>query len=295
MIYNCGRPQAGLENKPMKIKFWGARGSVPVSGRQYMKYGGSTACVEVRSGKDDLVIIDAGTGIRALGKELAAEARNYFTMLFTHSHWDHVIGFPFFAPIYSKKTRIRMLGCSFSSDPVREIVAKTMQPPGFPVKFDEIEAKFEFSSVCSLGWDIGAMTVKPVELSHPNQGLGFRFEERGRSFVFLTDNELAFQHPGGRTPADYAAFARGADLLVHDADYTGEEYPRRRTWGHSTWEQALDLALSAEVRALGLFHHNQDRSDAEVDRIAAECSRRALKAGSRLKCFAVKEGMSVTL
>jgi phosphoribosyl 1,2-cyclic phosphodiesterase len=260
-----------------------------------MKYGGSTACVEVRSRNNDLVIVDAGTGIRLLGKELLKNPQNNFTMLFTHSHWDHVIGFPFFAPIYSKKTRIRMMGCSFSPDPVREIVAKTMQPPGFPVKFSEIAAKFEFSSVCSLGWDIGPIKILPVELSHPNQGLGFRFEESGRNFVFLTDNELAFQHPGGRTFDEYRAFARGADLLVHDADYTEAEYPRRRTWGHSTWEQALDLALKSEARAFGLYHHNQDRSDLEIDRVVDECSRRVRKAGSRLKCFAVKEGQEVVL
>ena len=279
----------------MKIKFWGARGSIPVSGRQYLKYGGSTTCVEVRSKKDDLVIVDAGTGIRALGKELIKNHHNDFTMLFTHSHWDHVIGFPFFAPIYNSRTRIRMLGCSFSSDPVREIVAKTMQPPGFPVKFSEIAARFEFSSVCATGWEIGPMTIVPVELSHPNCGLGFKFQEKGRTFVFLTDNELDFRHPGGRTFDEYLAFSRGADLLVHDADYTVEEYSRRLAWGHSTWEQALDLALKAGVRGFGLFHHNQDRTDADVDKLLALCRRKIKAAGSRMTCFAVKEGQRVEI
>ncbi len=277
----------------MKVKFWGARGSIPVSGRQYLKYGGSTTCVEVRSKKDDLLIVDAGSGIRLLGKELAKNSHNAFTMLFTHSHWDHVLGFPFFAPIYNKKTRIKIMGCSFSSDPVREIIAKTMQPPGFPIKFEEISARFEFDSLCVSGSEIGGIQVLPVELSHPNNGLGFKFSEAGRTFVFLTDNELGFVHPGGKTADDYLAFARGADLLVHDADYTDAEYPRRRTWGHSTWEQALDLAIKSEARAFGLFHHNQDRTDAQIDRTVAECSRRIRKAGSRLKCFAVKEGQEV--
>ena len=133
----------------MKIKFWGARGSIPVSGKNYIKYGGSTTCVEVRTKKDELVIVDAGSGIRLLGKDLLKKSRHSFNMLFTHSHWDHVLGFPFFAPIYNKKTRIRIMGCSFSSDSVREIIAKTMQPPGFPVKFEEIEARFEFGSICA--------------------------------------------------------------------------------------------------------------------------------------------------
>lgn len=279
----------------MKIKFWGARGSIPVSGKNYIKYGGCTTCVEVRSRKDELIIVDAGSGIRLLGKELLKNSHNNLNMLFTHSHWDHVLGFPFFAPIYNKKTHISIMGCSFSSDPVREIIAKTMQPPGFPVKFEEIEARFDFGSLCTGGCDIGGLQVLPIELSHPNNGLGYKFSEGGRNFVFLTDNELGFIHPGGKKPEDYVAFSRGADVLVHDADYTPEEYPRRKTWGHSTWEQALDLALKAEVRALGLFHHNQDRFDRDLDRIVAECARRVRRAGSRMKCFAVKEGQEIKL
>lgn len=279
----------------MKIKFWGARGSIPVSGRNYIKYGGCTTCVEVRSRKDELVVLDAGSGIRLLGKELLKNSSNRFHMLFTHSHWDHVLGFPFFAPIYSSKTRIRIMGCSFSSDQVREIIAKTMQPPGFPVKFEEISAKFDFATVCASGCEIGGMQVVPIELSHPNQGLGYKFSENGRVFAFLTDNELGYLHPGGRKPEDYVAFSRGVDLLVHDADYTDAEYAKRQTWGHSTWQQALDLAVRAEAKALGLFHHNQDRSDRELDRIVAECSRRAARSGSRLKVFAVREGQEIKL
>lgn len=279
----------------MKIKFWGARGSIPVSGRQYLKYGGCTTCVELRSEKGDLLVVDAGSGIRVLGKELVKDPCHNFTMLFTHSHWDHVLGFPFFAPIYNKKTRIKIMGCSFSSDPVREIIAKTMQPPGFPVKFEEISARFEFGSLCAGGCGISGMHVTPIELSHPNQGLGYKFSEADKTFVFLTDNELGFIHPGGLAQEHYADFARGADLLVHDADYTPEEYPLRRTWGHSTWEQAVDLALKAEVRSLGLFHHNQDRSDRDVEKILALCARRVRRAGSRLKCFAVREGQEIKL
>ena len=280
----------------MKIKFWGARGSIPVSGPQYNKYGGSTTCVEVRSKRDERVIVDAGSGIRLLGKELLKNSHHSFNMLFTHSHWDHVLGFPFFAPIYNKKTRISIMGCSFSSDPVREIIAKTMQPPGFPVNFEEIAAKFDFGSLCQSGCNlVGGMHVVPIELSHPNRGLGYKFSEGGRDFVFLTDNELGFIHPGGLSAAEYAAFASGVELLVHDADYTPEEYPKRRTWGHSTWEQALDLALKAGVGALGLFHHNQERSDRDVEKIVAECLRRARRAGSKLKVFAVREGQEIKL
>lgn len=207
--------------------------------------------------------------------------------------WDHIIGFPFFAPIYDKKTHIRVMGCSFSSDPVREIVAKTMQPPGFPVKFEEIAVRFEFDSVCSAGCKIGTLFLKPIELSHPNHGLGYKFTEAGRTFVFLTDNELGFKHPDGMDFADYAKFSEGADLLVHDADYTENEYPRRKTWGHSTYRQAIDLAINAGVKSLGLFHHNQERTDPEMEKILADCRKIIKKAGSKLDCFAVKEGQEV--
>lgn len=279
----------------MKIKFWGARGSIPVCGSKYLKYGGSTTCLELRSRKNELMIVDAGSGIRLLGKELLKNPCNDVSMLFTHSHWDHVLGFPFFAPIYNSKTRIRVMGCSFTSDPVREIIAKTMQPPGFPVKFEEISAKFEFGSACASGFEMGRIKIAPIELSHPNRGLGYKFTEGGRSFVFLTDNELGFTHPGGHSPQEYAAFCQGADLLVHDADYTTSQYERRKTWGHSTSAQAVELALKAGVSALGLFHHNQDRSDAEIDRDVAQCRRLLKFRGSRARCFAVSEGQIVNL
>ena len=279
----------------MKIKFWGARGSIPVCGKKYLKYGGSTTCLELRSKKNELIVVDAGSGIRLLGKELLKNSHNEIAMLFTHSHWDHVLGFPFFAPIYSPKTKIRVMGCSFTSDSVREIIAKTMQPPGFPVKFEEISAKFEFGSACSAGFEMGRIKVAPIELSHPNHGLGYKFTEDGRSFVFLTDNELGFTHPGGRSQREYAAFCQGADLLVHDADYTANQYLRRKTWGHSTCGQAADLALAAGVSALGLFHHNQDRGDAEVEREVAECAGILKSRGSRIRCFAVREGQVVNL
>ncbi len=279
----------------MKIKFWGARGSIPVSGKQYLKYGGDTTCIEVRDNDNDLFIVDAGTGIRVLGKEIIKEKIKSFIMLFTHSHWDHIIGFPFFAPIYCKDTRIRVMGCSFSSDAVREIVAKTMQPPGFPVKFEEISVHFEFNSIGKEGRFFGEMKVTPIEISHPNQGLGYKFEEKGKKFVFLTDNELYFQHSGARSMAEYVEFASGADLLVHDADYTQEEYKNRKTWGHSTYIQALELAMKGNVRSLGFFHHNQDRSDLEIDKIVRD-SRKTIKSkGMKMNCFAVFQGQEIKL
>ncbi|MCG2725259.1 MAG: MBL fold metallo-hydrolase [Elusimicrobia bacterium] len=279
----------------MKVKFWGARGSITVCGKEYLKYGGDTTCIEIRSKKDNLIIVDAGTGIRNLGKQLIKEGKTSFDMLFTHSHWDHIMGFPFFAPIYRKKTKIVLRGCSFCEESVKEILAKTMRPPGFPVKFEEISASFKFKSVSAEKFEIGGIKIYPIEISHPNYGLGYRFKEDGKSFVFLTDNELGFSHQGARSFEDYVNFCKGADLLVHDAEYTEQEYPNKRTWGHSTINQALDLASKAKVKTLGLFHHNQDRTDSQVDKMLAFCNDEINAKSLAMKCFAVRAGQEISL
>ena len=279
----------------MKIKVWGSRGSIPACGKDFLKYGGDTTCIEIRSKGNDLIIIDAGTGIRHLGKNLIKEHKFSFDMLFTHSHWDHIIGFPFFAPIYSKKTVITMRGCSFCEKSLKEVITGIMRPPGFPVKFEEISASFEFKAIPSKNFFIGSIKVSPIELSHPNFGLGYRFEEDGKSFVFLTDNELGFSHPGARSFEDYVDFCRGADILIHDAEYTAGEYPNKKTWGHSTVNQALDLAFRAKVKSLGLFHHNQDRTDAEIDKILAFCNDKASAETLSPRCFAVYAGQEMDL
>ncbi|MBU4074406.1 MAG: MBL fold metallo-hydrolase [Proteobacteria bacterium] len=277
----------------MIIRCWGARGSIPVSGGEYLRYGGDTPCMEIRNGNDAVVIIDAGTGIRRLGNRLIAESRHDYALLFTHAHWDHIMGFPFFKPIYLSKTRIAMFGCPFAQASVREIISGIMNPPIFPVHFDEITADIHYQESCEETFTIGGMTIATIPLSHPNQGIGYRFEEAGKSFVFLTDNELGYRHPGGMDYEDYREFARGADLLIHDAEYLPEEYDETRAWGHSVYTDTLRLALDAGVGRLGLFHHSQDRTDRDVDEMVADCRRRAV--GRSLSCFAVHQEMEIVL
>jgi phosphoribosyl 1,2-cyclic phosphodiesterase len=278
----------------MIIKIWGARGSIPVCGREFLKYGGSTTCVELIDKKGDNIIIDSGTGINQLGKEMVKKKVRKINMIFTHQHWDHVIGFPFFAPIY-QNVEINVMGGSFSTDEAREIIAKTMQPPGFPVKFEDIEAKFKFSPICRDGCKVGNIKIYPIELSHPNGGLGYRFEEDNKKFVFLTDNELGYVHYGGRSFEDYVSFCHNADLLIHDADYTDEEYNRRKAWGHSTWRQALDLAVKSGVKTLALFHHNQERRDGDIDNIVKMANKIISTKNYKLKVFAVFEKQAIKL
>lgn len=279
----------------MKIRFWGARGSIPVSGPEYIRYGGDTTCVEIRGAGGEILIVDAGSGIRRLGNALAREEYDRLNLLFTHVHWDHILGFPFFRPLYFSNTRIDVYGCSFADSTLRTIFTDTMAPPYFPVKYDEILAEMRIEQVCDRAFDIGGIRVETVFLSHPNHGQGFRFTEGGRSFVFLTDNELGYSHPGAASFDDYARFCRGADLLVHDAEFTEADYRTKRTWGHSTWNDALRLALASGVRSLGLFHHNQERTDEGVDRIVGDAVSAARGAGSGMAVFAVSGETEVTV
>ncbi len=192
----------------MIIKIWGSRGSIPVSGREYLKYGGDTTCLEIRTKSDDIIVVDAGTGIRRLGNQLKKEECSDLNFIFTHAHWDHLMGFPFFKPLYFKNTRIHLHRCPYHSKFVEIILSKLMAPPNFPIKYADIIAELYYPDACPLEFEIGSVTVVPIALSHPNGGSGYKFVEDGRSFVFLTDNELGYIHPGGLAFGDYLEFVR---------------------------------------------------------------------------------------
>ena len=275
----------------MYIKCWGSRGSIPVSGKSYLEYGGDTTCIEIRTKSDHIIIIDAGTGIRRLGNSLVKEKKKKFHFIFTHAHWDHVMGFPYFKPLYSKHSEFRMHRCPFHSKFVETILSKVMAPPNFPVKYSDIRAQMHYEESCPTEFEIGSVQVIPIPLSHPNSGSGYKFTEDGHSFIFLTDNELGCVHTGGRPYHDYVEFCAGADLLMHDAEYTPEEYKRYFDWGHSVYTDALKLAFEAEVKRLGLFHLNQDRTDKDMDKIESACRKTIRDRGSKLKCFGVKSDM----
>ncbi|MBP7764466.1 MAG: MBL fold metallo-hydrolase [Deltaproteobacteria bacterium] len=279
----------------MIIRCWGARGSIPTSGEKYLRYGGNTTCLEIRNDRNNILLVDAGSGIREAGNAFLAEGRRDFTLLLTHAHWDHIMGFPFFKPLYRHDTRITVWGCAFARESIRDMLARVMTAPYFPIKYDDVHAQIDYQDICADTYTLGNMTITPIALSHPNQGTGFKFSENGVSFVFLTDNELGMRHDGGLAYDDYREFCRGADLLIHDAEYRDEEYPKRRGWGHSTIEQAVGLALDSGVRRLGLFHHNQDRVDDEVDELVAACERIIRARQSALACFAVRQGMDLAL
>ena len=279
----------------MIIKIWGARGSIPVSGKEYLKYGGDTTCVEIRTKSGDIILVDAGTGIRRLGNKLADENHYDLNFLFTHAHWDHLVGFPFFKPLYYKKTYIRMHRCPYHSTFVETILSKVMAPPHFPVKYTDITARMSYPDACPAKFEIGSVTVVPIPISHPNGGSGYKFIEDGKSFVFLTDNELGYIHPGGLPFKDYMEFSKGADLLIHDAEYTPVEYKTFIDWGHSVYTDVIDLAQKAGVKKLGMFHLNQERTDREMDDIVKTCRNLIAAKGPNLKCIGVAAGMEFEL
>jgi len=271
----------------MYIKCWGSRGSIPVSGPGYLTYGGETTCIEIRSDANDLVIIDAGTGIRNLGSLMTREGCRSCHLLFTHVHWDHLMGLTAFAPLFTNTCQITIPRLPFGGGYIEKALDTLFSPPRFPVPYRDIKKHIHFADFPLDHFTIGGLTFDTIPISHPNGGLGYRIREGGSQFVLLTDNELGLQHKGGASFNEYERFIRGSDLLLHDAEYTEEEYDARRGWGHSAWPDTLRLALAAGVKRLGLIHHNAEHTDDTIDDIVTACREEILQAGSPLDCFAV--------
>jgi phosphoribosyl 1,2-cyclic phosphodiesterase len=279
----------------MIIRCHGARGSIPVSGPKYVRYGGDTTCIEIRTRNDEVIIVDAGSGIRRLGNRLLEEEKYHYHLIFTHSHLDHILGFPFFKPIYREEATIHLMGCPTTQGNIQKLLGKAMSAPLFPIQFDALLATIDYDVECRFDYQIDSIKIYPINLSHPNGGMGYKFVEDGKSFVFLTDNELRHKHRNGRSFEDYVEFSRGADLLIHDSEYTREEYHMTKGWGHSTYPDVLELAQKARVKSLGLFHHNQDRSDDDQDLIVEECRSINRDKHVDMDCFALTQTTSLIL
>lgn len=280
----------------MYIKCWGSRGSIPVAGKEYIRYGGETTCIQIQAQSGETVIIDAGTGLRKLGLSLPyGNSGSHYHMLFTHTHWDHIAGFPFFKPLQSPNVTLTINNSNFSMVSVKEVIANIMNPPLFPVTMQQMQADVIYKDNPPPRFSIGTLDISTIPLSHPGGGLGYRFSENGKVFVFLTDNEITFNHPGGRSIAEYTRFCKDADLVFHDMEYTPKEYPFRKGWGHSTYTDVLKIAMDAHVKRLGLFHINQERTDDDMDILVSNCNNIVKKQGSAVDCFGVACGMEFTL
>ncbi|WP_291319951.1 MBL fold metallo-hydrolase [Desulfonatronospira sp.] len=279
----------------MEIVFWGARGSVPVSGPEYVRFGGETACVEIRNDHGGRIILDAGTGIRRLGSVLRREQAVQADLFFTHTHWDHILGLPFFQPLFQPGFRLNLYGRPRLQGDIYKLVFRDLfRPPHFPVPYSRLILDINYQEFQG-SLEVQGFNLETIALSHPNLGQGFRISSDGRTFVLLTDNELGYFHRGAASFEEYVRFARGADLLVHDSEFTPAEYMSKTGWGHSTYMQAIELAAASRVKRLGLFHHNQDRNDDGIDHIVQDCAGEIAGKGLALECFAVFQGQTVTL
>lgn len=280
------------EKEPhVKITIWGCRGSLPTPGPTTVRYGGNTTCVELRLEDGTVIILDAGSGMKRLGQALARrlDTREVYLYL-THTHWDHLMGFPFFVPGYATDFVVHVRGGPLAKGLLKESLEHQMRPPYFPVAFRQLRAQFDFTVGEPQARSIGSCKVEPIRLNHPNGGYGFKFTESGRSFVFLPDNELEFAHVQGMDRNRYVEFCNGAALLLHDSQYTEDEYRQRRGWGHTNIAGSVGLARDAEVERLVLFHHDPEHSDEQMDELLA-LARREATGGP--ECSAAMEGMEI--
>lgn len=288
------KPDCG---ETMKVRFWGTRGSVPVPGKDTLVYGGNTCCVEIDLECGKKVIIDTGTGIRVLGdRMIKGEEKVEVHLLLTHGHWDHLQGFPFFDPIFNPATKIFVDGTPKCMKGLRAIFENKVGDIFFPVRFGELRARISYIDKLSHGpLRIENTLIEAIPLHHPQGGLGFRFQEDDKKLVFITDNELTEEAPAGMRPGDYARFCRDADVLIHDCQFTQDEMPKHRGWGHSDYAKTLDLALRAHAKRLILFHHAPARKDPEVTAIVANCQDLATERSADVVVEAAREGSELIL
>lgn len=252
----------------MDITLWGVRGSVAVSGPQVAKMGGNTSCVELES-QGHRLILDAGTGVRGLGEKLALEGRPQdVTLLFSHLHWDHLQGFPFFGPAYAPSTSLTMYGPGANgAATLASALERQMEAPTFPVPLSAMQSRRSFLSArANHRFDVGPFRVTPLELPHPQGCLGYRIEADGSTFVYCTDVELTAAALTGSMARGF----EGADVLVLDAQYSQTEYETKKGWGHSTNVDAAKIAAMTGVRRLLLFHHDPSHTDGQVEQLAEE-------------------------
>ncbi len=305
----------------MKVRFWGVRGSIPSPGAKTQKYGGNTACIELRVGAEDrLVIIDAGSGIRSLGNSMMAsdlpKGPIKADIFLSHTHWDHIMGYPFFTPIYIPGTTLKVHGpVSFEDDPLEEVVGGQMKYRYFPVNLGELASEIEYIRLKEApSIDLGnGLHLSTKLLNHPITALGYRFTYDGKAVctcydtepfrnLFITDpNHPDYDEAMAFEGAEVAAeqnlaveqFFAGADLLIHDAQYTAAEYGSRINWGHTAMEYAIAAANRAGVKKLALFHHDPDRFDATLDELSAIYCEPG-KFGNT-EVFFAREGMEIDL
>jgi CheY-like chemotaxis protein len=294
----------------MRVRFWGTRGSVATPGPGTVHFGGNTSCVEVTTSDGACFIFDCGTGARALGAALMANAPKPISamILLSHTHWDHIQGFPFFAPLFVPGNRITVCGPEGSGHSLREVLSGQMEFTYFPVEIDQLPAAITFREIGEGTHEIGGTRIIAQYLHHPAMTLGYRIEADGAAVVYLCDHEPfsetfwhdnpapghieSIVHEGDRR---HAGIMGGAGLVIHDAQYTPEEYPSKKNWGHSTYEYAVGLAAAVGVRQLALTHHDPTHDDAFVEEIEKRARGYARQLGYAVEVCCAYEGLDLAI
>ncbi|MBL4889404.1 MAG: MBL fold metallo-hydrolase [Candidatus Lindowbacteria bacterium] len=293
----------------MKARFYDVRGSLPTPGPNTVRYGGNTPCVEVQIPESDQIfIIDAGTGIRELGNKLASQRDTVINLLISHTHWDHIHGFPFFVPIYLPHHTINVLGpTSDSLDlSLQDVLTKQMEYTVFPVRFGDLQATISYSAMKKETLKFGDVSVTAHPLNHPVLTLGYRIEHQGKTLVYQSDHEPFYnlfseedESAGGfieELNQEIVDFAKDADLLIADAMYTPKEYETHRGWGHSNTHHVLDRAIAANVKNVVLYHHDPNHTDEFMDGVLEDLKSEAEKKGATdLGIFVAEEGKEFDL
>lgn len=301
-----------LTSQKTSVRFWGVRGSIPTPGPNTVIYGGNTSCVEFRGG-GELIVLDAGTGIRPLGVRLATEFKGRpldLTLLISHTHWDHIQGFPFFAPAYNPKNQIRVLAFEGAQRGLEATLSSQMESPYFPISMREMPGNIKVTELKDMTFTIGKVRIEATFLNHPGVCAGYRLYTEAGSVAYLPDHE-PFQrfkaHLTKGVQADEAQdfarladqklvdFIRGADVVVLDSQYEEHEYASHVGWGHSCVDDSVSLAVSAKVKRLFLFHHDPNHDDAQVARMVARAQELVAQAGSNLIVEAAREGLELDL
>jgi len=310
LVLRVERLRANRAAPRLTVGFWGTRGSIAAPGPGTIVYGGNTACVELRSGHD-ILVFDAGTGIRELGLALAKEFRSRpltVHLFISHTHWDHIQGFPFFVPAYSPGTTLHVYGSAGQGRSLEGVLRGQMQSDYFPVSLGDLVSTIRVHEYHGDAFRIGEATVSATYLNHPGMTLGYRVERGGKSVVYATDHEpyrSKLEVGSGRGEAGkqfgrvlddaFVGFVKGADLYIGEAQYTDEEYPAKIGWGHSSLSATVEVALQSGVKALALYHHDPMHSDDVVTAMELLAKELIAERGVSLWCFAAREGQTLEI
>jgi CheY-like chemotaxis protein len=277
------------------LVFWGVHGTLPVPGRQTVRYGGNTPCVSMELARGPLLVLDAGTGIKALSDHLLARkaTRLDVKVFISHPHWDHINALPFFAPLYRRGNSVEVLGPCQGDKCVEDYIKEQMDGVYFPITAQEFGARVIYTNLREEVLAIDRVRVRTMLLNHPGHCLGYRVEYRERAVCYITDNEIYPEDTGLRDPgyiSKLEAFVRGADALIADTTYMDKEYWSHINWGHSPLGEVVDLAHRAGVQTLYLFHHDPDQDDEAIDRKLEAARTHLMRLDSATKCVAPEEG-----